>query len=87
MELRPDPICLKLSSRLPSTLLNDYLSLAGQPYPLNVRVPFQPRLDKALISPIHDLEMSFEKGHNLYQRVKKCIRLQQDLSQLSWNIN
>lgn len=39
-------------NELAYTLLNDYASLAGQPYPLNVRVPFQPKLDHALITPI-----------------------------------
>ena len=32
-------------NELACALLNDYASLAGQPYPKNVRVPFQPRLD------------------------------------------
>ena len=46
----------------------------SQPYPLNVRVPFKPNLECALVVPPILDELPFVKRHNLYQRAKKCLR-------------
>lgn len=42
-------------------VLADYASTPGQTYPLNVRVPFQPRLDSALISCDTSENLPFER--------------------------
>ena len=69
--------------RLPQTdLVIKILSLPGQPYPLNVRVPFNPKLDSALISDSGPPDLSFPARHNLYQRVRKCLRNKTDVSSL-----
>lgn len=65
-------------------VLDAYMSTPGQSYPLNVRVPFQPQLDHAMIQHSDHEHLTFEKRHNLYQRVKKCIRLKQNLADLAW---
>ena len=63
-------------------VLSQYSSMAGQPYPLNVRVPFQPKLDSAILTDLGPPDMSFSKRHNLYQRVRKCLRNKTCLSSL-----
>ena len=74
--------------RLPQTdlalqVLSEYSSLPGQPYPLNVRVPFQPKLDSALFSDFGPADIPFANRHNLYQRVRKCLRNKTCLSTIS----
>ena len=54
-------------------ILKDYSSTPGQPYPLNVRLPFVPNLDSSAIEDAMPSELPFMKRHNLYQRVKKML--------------
>lgn len=65
-------------------LLHTYSSHEAQVYPLNVRAPFVPNLNSAEIEIDTTSDLPFSARHNLYQRVKKCIRLKQDTHSLSW---
>lgn len=79
------PVPKKTKNDLAYATLAEYASAPGQVYPLNIRTPFTPQLDHALISVESSDELSFDKRHNLYQKVKNSIRLKQDLRLLSWN--
>ena len=60
-------------------LLHQYATTPGLPYPLNVRIPFTPNLSCALYGNHLPPDIPFAKRHNLYQRVKKCIRTHKSL--------
>lgn len=60
-------------------ILKDYASSPGQPYPLNLRIPFLPNLSCSIMTESMPSELPFMKRHNLYQRVNKCLRLKQSL--------
>lgn len=64
-------------------LLKNYASLPGQPYPLNVRLPLDPDLSCPILSDPLPAELPFGQRHNLYQRVKTCIRTHKDLDSIS----
>ena len=64
-------------------ILSEYASLPGQPYPLNVRVPYNPKLDNACITDFGPPDIPFADRNNLYQRVRKCLRNKQCLSTIS----
>ena len=53
--------------------IKNYAALPGQ-HPLNVRLPIQPDFSNPLLAIPLPEEISFGKRHNLYQRVKRCIR-------------
>lgn len=62
--------------------LQAYASLPNQSYPLNVRVV------QSLIPLTHPCpnpsfgDISYDKSHNLYQKIKKCLRQKQSLHSL-----
>ena len=71
--------------RLPQTdlamkLLLDNSSLPGQQCPLNVRIPFQPKLDASCILEELPPDKCFLARHN--QRVRKCLRNNQSLTSI-----
>ena len=66
-------------------LLSAYSALPGHPYPLNVRVPFVPDLMHSQIHLDLPTDKPFLERHNLYQRVRKCIRNKQNLDTLAFD--
>ena len=62
--------------------LQAYASLPKQSYPLNVRVV------QSVIPHPHSCpnpsygDISYDKSHNLYQKIKKCLRQKQSLDTL-----
>lgn len=66
-------------SALAIQLLDQYATQPGQPYPLNVRLPFTPDLTCAIYGRDLPPDIPFAHRHNLYQRVKKCIRMHKPL--------
>lgn len=67
-------------------MLTRYSALPGHPYPLNVRAPFEPDFAKSQIDFDLPNEMSFQERHNLYQRLRKCIRNKQDLETVVFDL-
>ena len=63
-------------------LLAEYSALPEQPYPLNVRLPFSVCRDFAQSFPDIPTEPTFSARHNLYQKVRKHIRLKKSLDEL-----
>lgn len=63
-------------------MLTEYSALPDQPYPLNVRLPFPVCRDFAQHFSDLPIEPTFSARHNLYQKVRKQIRLKKSLDEL-----
>lgn len=63
-------------------ILRDYASTPGQPYPLNVRLPFVPNLSCPIFGHHLPADIPFSQRQNLYQRVEKRIHTRKPIDSL-----